>query len=98
MACGVAPNGHHKLGSTCLMQRLRLIAPLRLDGRLFASPPLPAPHQKDRPRVIGKRLPNLKTVLRLAVTNFILYKVELSSSMQHCLGRGSTERNSNYGR
>jgi len=53
-----------ELGLTCLTQRVRLIAPLRLDARLFAPLPPPAPHQMGRPRVVGKRLPNLSTVLR----------------------------------
>ena len=52
-----------ELGLTCLKQRVSLIAPLRLDARLFAPPPPPRPHQMGRPRVVGKRLPNLSTVL-----------------------------------
>jgi hypothetical protein len=52
-----------ELGLTCLKQRVSLIAPLRLDARLFAPPPPPRPHQRGRPRVVGKRLPNLSTVL-----------------------------------
>lgn len=52
-----------ELGLTCLTQRVRLIAPLRLDARLFALPPIPAPHQMGRPRVVGKRLPNLSTFM-----------------------------------
>src|SRR5437763_1457374 len=52
-----------ELGLTCLKQCVSLIAPLRLDARLFAPPPPPKPHQKGRPRVVGKRLPKLSTVL-----------------------------------
>jgi DDE superfamily endonuclease len=52
-----------ELGLTCLRQRVSLIAPLRLDARLFAPPPPPRPHLMGRPRVVGKRLPNLSTVL-----------------------------------
>ena len=51
------------LGLTCVQQGVSLIAPLRLDARLFAPPPPPKRHQKGRPRVVGKRLPNLSTVL-----------------------------------
>ncbi len=51
------------LGLTCVKQCVSLIAPLRLDARLFAPPPPPKCHQKGRPRVVGKRLPNLSTVL-----------------------------------
>ncbi len=52
-----------ELGLTCLKQRVSLIAPLRLDARLFAPPPPPRPHQLGRPRLVGKRLPKLSTVL-----------------------------------
>src|SRR5947209_17826679 len=52
-----------ELGLTCLKQAVSLIAPLRLDARLFAPPPPPKPHQMGRPRVVGKRLPKLSTVL-----------------------------------
>jgi hypothetical protein len=52
------------LGLTCVKQCVSLIAPLRLDARLFAPPPPPKPHQKGRPRVVGERLPNLSTRLR----------------------------------
>jgi hypothetical protein len=51
------------LGLTCVKQCVSLIAPLRLDARLFAPPPPPKRQQKGRPRVVGKRLPNLSTVL-----------------------------------
>jgi hypothetical protein len=51
------------LGLTCLKQRVSLIAPLRLDARLFAPPPPPRLHQMGRPRVVGNRLPNLSIVL-----------------------------------
>ena len=52
-----------ELGLTCAKQCVSLIAPLRLDARLFAPPPPPKPHQMGRPRVVGKRLPKLSTVL-----------------------------------
>ena len=52
-----------ELGLTCVKQYVSLIAPLRLDARLFAPPPPSKHHQKGRPRVVGKRLPNLSTVL-----------------------------------
>ena len=52
-----------ELGLTCVKECVSLIAPLRLDARLFAPPPPPKPHQKGRPRVVGKRLPKLSTVL-----------------------------------
>lgn len=52
-----------ELGLTCVKQSVSLIAPLRLDARLFAPPPPPKPHQRGRPRVVGKRLPPLSTVV-----------------------------------
>lgn len=52
-----------ELGLTCVKECVSLIAPLRLDARLFAPPPPLKPHQKGRPRVVGKRLPTLNTVL-----------------------------------
>jgi hypothetical protein len=52
-----------ELGLTCVKQRMSLIAPLRLDARLFAPPPPPAPHRLGRPPVVGKRLPKVSTVL-----------------------------------
>src|SRR2546426_1022048 len=52
-----------ELGLTCVKECVCLIAPLRLDARLFAPPPPPKPHQKGRPPVVGKRLPKLSTVL-----------------------------------
>ncbi len=52
-----------ELGLACVKRQLSLLAPLRLDARLFAPPPVPRPHQLGRPRVVGKRPPNLSTVL-----------------------------------
>src|SRR5438552_382140 len=52
-----------ELGLTCVKQQVSLIAPLGFNARLFAPPPAPKPHQKGRPRVVGKRLPNLSVVL-----------------------------------
>src|SRR5713226_7682387 len=53
-----------ELGLTCLKLQVSLIAPLRLDARLFAPPPAPRPHQMGRPPVVGKRLPKLTTVVQ----------------------------------
>ena len=52
-----------ELGLTCLKLQVSLIAPLRLDVRLFAPPPAPRPHQMGRPPVVGKRLPKLTKLL-----------------------------------
>ena len=47
------------LGLTCTKLEITLIAPLRLDARLFAPPPEPEGKQVGRPRIVGHRLPNL---------------------------------------
>ncbi len=52
---------------TC-MQSLRrpitCVTRLRTDARLFAPPPLRRPKRAGRPRLVGKRLPNLQKRLR----------------------------------
>ncbi len=53
-----------ELGLTCVKLQVSLIAPLRLDARLFAPPPAPRPHQMGRPPLVGKRLSKLTTVLQ----------------------------------
>jgi len=50
------------LGTVCQQAQVALIAPLRLDARLFAPPPT-TKAVTGRPRIVGQRLPNLSTVL-----------------------------------
>lgn len=52
-----------ELGLCCRRRGVRLIAPLRLDARLFAPPPPRAAGTVGRPRKVGDRLPNLASVL-----------------------------------
>jgi hypothetical protein len=52
-----------ELGLACRRRGVRLIAPLRLDSRLFAPAPGRAPGTIGRPRVVGDRLPDLEVVL-----------------------------------
>src|SRR3954451_15066899 len=52
-----------ELGLACRRRGVRLIAPLRLDARLFTPAPPRAPGAIGRPRVAGDRLPNLDVVL-----------------------------------
>ena len=52
-----------ELGLACRRRDVRLIAPLRLDARLFTPAPERAPGTVGRPRVAGDRLPNLDVVL-----------------------------------
>ena len=52
-----------ELGLACRRRGVGLIAPLRLDARLFTPAPERAPGTVGRPRVAGERLPNLDVVL-----------------------------------
>jgi len=52
-----------ELALSCRRRKVRLIAPLRLDARLFAPPPPRRPGASGRPRKVGQRLPNLTEVL-----------------------------------
>ena len=51
-----------ELGLTCTKLNVTLIAPLRLDARLFAPPPEPGGKKVGRPPVVGHRLPNLEHI------------------------------------
>jgi hypothetical protein len=57
-----------ELGLTCLTSGLTLIAPLRLDARLFGPPPHGTSKRVGRPAVVGQRLPNLEQVTRQSST------------------------------
>lgn len=50
------------LGTVCREAHVSLIAPLRIDARLFDPPPT-IKAATARPRIVGKRLPNLRRVL-----------------------------------
>lgn len=52
-----------ELAHGCVRARVRLIAPLRMDARLYAPAPVRLPGTKGRPRVKGERLPKLDLVL-----------------------------------
>ena len=47
------------LGLRCQHQQVTLVAPLRLDARLFEPPFRPPSKRRGRPAVVGTRLPNL---------------------------------------
>jgi hypothetical protein len=51
-----------ELGLTCRASGVSLIAPLRLDARLFGPPPSVLGKRVGRPAVVGQRLPNLEQV------------------------------------
>ena len=71
-----------ELGLMCVKRQASLIAPLRLDARLFAPPPQPEPHQMGRPRVVGKRLPNLSTVLNNPKTEWETHTIHTKRVMR----------------
>jgi hypothetical protein len=52
-----------ELGTVCRKQQVTLIAPLRFDACLYTPPPRRQPRQMGRPRLVGKRLPQLDQVL-----------------------------------
>lgn len=51
------------LGLACRHRAVRLIAPLRLDARLFDPPPQRTPRTRGRPRKAGRRQPKLDAIL-----------------------------------
>jgi len=52
-----------ELGLHCVAQHVTLIAPLRLDSVIHQAAQARTRHTIGRPRVVGKRLPSLETVL-----------------------------------
>jgi hypothetical protein len=47
------------LGAVCQRRQVTLLAPLRLDARLFELPQRLIGKRRGRPQVVGARLPNL---------------------------------------
>ncbi len=64
-----------ELGLLCLQLQITLIAPIRLDARLFAPPPPRQPHTKGRPRVVGARLPLLTDLASDLTQNWQLHEL-----------------------
>ncbi len=52
-----------ELGLHCVAHHVTLIAPFRLDSVIHQPPEARTKHTIGRPRVVGKRLPSLETVL-----------------------------------
>jgi hypothetical protein len=76
-----------ELGLTCLKLHASLIAPLRLDARLFAPAPAPRAHQMGRPPLVGKRLPKLTTVLHAPNTVWEMLTVNWYGGTPYKLAR-----------
>lgn len=58
------------LGLLCQRHQVTLIAPLRLDARLFEPPFRPVRKGRGRPALVGARLPNLAQVALLPTTRW----------------------------
>lgn len=58
------------LGLRCRRHQVALIAPLRLDARLFEEPVRPVRKGPGRPAGVGVRLPNLEQVATLPTTRW----------------------------
>jgi DDE superfamily endonuclease len=65
-----------ELGLCCAKHSVSLIAPLRLDARLFAPAPPRKPGTNGRPRVKGEELPKLNAVLGGPKTEWLQVKVK----------------------
>jgi hypothetical protein len=59
-----------ELGLRCRASGVTLIAPLRLDARLFDWPPTRTRKGRGRPPIVGQRLPTLDQVARSANTRW----------------------------
>jgi hypothetical protein len=58
------------LGLLCQRHKVTLIAPLRLDARLFAPSVRPVGKSTGRPRIVGERLPNLTQIATQPTTGW----------------------------
>jgi hypothetical protein len=58
------------LGLTCQHHQVTLIAPLRLDARLFEPPVRTVGKRRGRPAGVGARLPNLAEIATLPTTRW----------------------------
>ncbi len=59
-----------ELGLRCQRCQVTLIAPLRLDARLFEPPMRPQTKGRGRPPLVGERLPNLAEVASSSTTRW----------------------------
>jgi hypothetical protein len=59
-----------ELAHGCVRAKTRLIAPLRMDARLYEPAPERLPGTNVRPRVKGERLPKLDSVMASKQTNW----------------------------
>ena len=58
------------LGLRCQRQQVTLLAPLRLDARLFEPPLRLVGKHRGRPAVVGARLPNLEQIACAPITRW----------------------------
>lgn len=74
-----------ELGLCCAKHQVALIAPLRLDARLYAPAPPRKPGTNGRPRVKGEELPKLHEVLNDPKTEWQEVKVRWYDGTEHTL-------------
>jgi hypothetical protein len=74
-----------ELGVACARRKVRLIAPLRLDARLYEAAPERLPGTNGRPRRKGARLPKLSEVLPAQSTVWSRIRVRWYDGRQRTL-------------
>lgn len=74
-----------ELGRECARHQVRLIAPLRLDARLYEPAPPRQPGVTGRPRLKGERLPKLSEVLQSEQTAWSRLRVRWYDGRQRSL-------------
>lgn len=74
-----------ELGHCAIKAAISLIAPLRMDARLFEVPPPRLPHQAGRTRVVGAPLPKLSEVLTSTLTCWQRTTVRWYGGRTQCL-------------
>jgi hypothetical protein len=74
-----------ELGVACARRKVRLIAPLRLDARLYEPAPERLPGTNGRPRRKGARLPKLSEVLQARSTVWSRIRVRWYDGRQRTL-------------
>lgn len=74
-----------ELGLCCAKHQVTLIAPLRLDARLYAPAPPRKPGTNGRPRMKGVELPKLFEVLENPRTEWLVVKVRWYDSTEQSM-------------
>ena len=78
-----------ELGLCCTKHNVTLIAPLRLDARLYAPAPPRKAHTNGRPRVKGEELPKLHDALSGPETEWLQVRVKWYDGTEQSMEVGS---------